>query len=72
MRDITPPHLRCAPGLSCPAVYERNEDILIVGKREHPQSHPHLNVGPDEEIVRIPREYLANVALLKCVEEDLL
>ncbi len=80
MRDITPKHLQCAPGLSCPAVHEDGDDLLIIGTREHPQLHPDIPVGSGEEIVRIPRAFLANVilkkdhlaALRRCVAEDLI
>ncbi len=61
MKNLTPSHLRCAPGLSCPAVHEDGDDLVIVGRREHPSLHPDLNVEAGEEIIRISKAYMANV-----------
>lgn len=60
-------------------VLEDGPDLLIIGTREHPQLHPDIPVGDREEIIRIPRAFLANVvlrrdhleALRRCVAEDM-
>jgi hypothetical protein len=76
MKNLTPEHLRskCAMMASCPGVYQdENGDLIIVGKHVlGREANVHgIPVAIDEEAVRIPMAYFANLALAKCVEEDL-
>lgn len=57
MRDLTPPHLRCALSVSCPSVHELDDGrILITGDK--------AAIGPDGEFeatIIVSRELLAGV-----------
>lgn len=57
MRDLTPPHLRCALSVSCPSVHELDDGrILITGDK--------AAIGPDGEFeatIIVSRELLSGV-----------
>ena len=65
MRDMTPEHMRCAWG-ACPAVYELDDDtVIIIGKKPEDQMIETLRgrVGEDEYAIVVSKNLLKNISL---------
>ena len=58
MKNLTPEHLRCDIGASCPAVYELEDGRLLI---RGIATTDVVDCGPDEASVIIDRALLANV-----------
>lgn len=54
MKDITPEKIRCAGGVSCPRLFEKDDATLVVGGKvtDPPEG---VTPGEDERFVEIPR-----------------
>lgn len=64
MKELTPKELRCTFG-ACPAVYEQDDNIVVVVGKRNPTATAELisagKIAPDEEAVFIDRALLKNV-----------
>lgn len=63
MKNLTPEHMRCAIGASCPSVHELPDGrLLIVGLEAEMIVPPEeINAGPHETAIVIDRALLADV-----------
>jgi hypothetical protein len=63
LKEITPVSQRCGIG-ACPAIFETDRgNYIIIGKTVRQQTNTQLSgrIGPNEAVVEIPRELLADL-----------
>ena len=75
MRDLTPEHLKCAIGASCPSVHQREDGMLvIVGRLAKPADLEEGELPPYDLAAEVPiiidPAYLANVPRVKTKHPD--
>lgn len=62
MREVTPKALRCTYMAACPALYEQEDGVLVIGKVLETVPAELLDkVGPDETVVWVPKGLLRNI-----------
>ena len=63
MKEITPLRLRCQDSLVCPAVFEDEGYLIIIGKRASVNLKKELldRIVDDEEVIVISKEYFISV-----------
>jgi len=58
--EITPTDARC-PWADCPAIYEQEDGVLVVGKIAPIPEELKSKVGPDETLVWVPKGLLKDI-----------
>lgn len=64
--EITPATEKCAIGATCPALYEHDAGIWVIGKLPAIPEAIKARVGPDEGAVWVPKGLLKNIRWKPC------
>ena len=63
LKEITPDSFKCGVGM-CPAVFECQDGVLIVGKKvEAVPKDVESKIGPDETVILVPLKLLQDLKL---------
>ncbi len=60
MKEITPKGMRCHIA-ECPAIFEQEDGVLVIGKIAPIPEELKAKVGPDEALVWVPKGLLKNI-----------
>lgn len=59
--EVTPSAEKCDYGPSCPAIFEQEDGVLIIGKRVAIPEEIKNRVGVDEDVLWVPKALLKNI-----------
>lgn len=59
--EVTPADMKCTYMASCPAIFEQEDGILIIGKRVAIPEEIKNRVGPDEDVLWVPKGLLKDI-----------
>lgn len=60
--EVTPAEMRCGGSWSgCPALYEQEDGVLVIGKIAPIPEDLKAKVGPDETLVWVPKGLLKDI-----------
>jgi hypothetical protein len=59
--EVTPAEMRCAFGPSCPALFEQEDGVLVIGKIVPVPGELKAKIGPDETLVWVPKGLLKEI-----------
>lgn len=60
MKDVTPKAMSCTIE-NCPAIFEQEDGALVIGKRVAIPDEIKHRVGPDEDVLWVPKGLLKDI-----------